>query len=156
MAKQTKKVVKYRKPLNLNLGIIIFTMMFIYIIVCIFLYFTKSHITTYDFKFDMEGTVLKLANYQVLSNLNILEQNNISELVDFCYAPKSGILVYSTDGYENLTMDLVTPEIFSKENYEKKMTHSYDLVGQGDPVYKLITDENWSIILPIEEERALL
>ncbi len=253
MAKQTKKVVKYRKPLNLNLGIIIFTMMFIYIIVCIFSYFTKSHITayevrigslarnniyegiiirkeevvqstnagyinyyareservstgsmvytldesgklndvvnantdentltdedlmnlrgefssfghsftnkdfhsTYDFKFDMEGTVLKLANYQVLSNLNILEQNNITELVDFCYAPKSGILVYNTDGYENLTVDLITPEIFNKENYEKKMTHSYDLIGQGDPVYKLITDENWSIILQIEEERAL-
>ena len=37
----------------------------------------KDFHSTYDFKFDMEGTVLKLANYQVLSNLNILEQNNI-------------------------------------------------------------------------------
>ena len=49
-ATSKNKITKYRKPLNINLGLIIFGSVFVYIIILIFLYFTSSHITGYEVK----------------------------------------------------------------------------------------------------------
>ena len=45
-----RKIRQYRKPLNINLGIIIFGVIFIYIIICVFLYFTEKHVQPYEVK----------------------------------------------------------------------------------------------------------
>lgn len=249
------KITKYRKPLNINLGLIIFGSVFVYIIILIFLYFTSSHITgyevkmgslavnntyrglimrtekiyqaaesgyinyyaredervavgsmvytvdesgklselvnsniesgkalsdedleelknqimtyrngfseksfdsVYDFKFSVEGTVMKLANQNVLSSLDNLTDSSVKDLINFSYSDDSGIIVYSTDGYENVTMDDITQESFNEENYTKNQLHSNSLISTGDPIYKLITSENWSIVVPIDEKRAAL
>ncbi|MCM1027282.1 MAG: hypothetical protein NC432_12675 [Roseburia sp.] len=47
MAKNTK-IKKYRKPLNLNIGMVIFGAIFIYVIVCVIMYFQTSHIVRYE------------------------------------------------------------------------------------------------------------
>ncbi len=112
--------------------------------------------TTYDFKYDIEGTVLKLANYRVLSSLDTLKEANLSDSVQFGYAPESGVLVYSTDGYEDVGIDELTPELMDPLNYEKHQFHSNDLIGADDAAYKLITDEKWSIVIAITEEQAVL
>ncbi len=109
---------------------------------------------TYRFKYDIEGTVLKLANYKVLSSLESLNQANLSDAVQFGHAPESGVLVYSTDGYETLGVDELNEELMNPENYQKHQFHSNDLIGEGDNAYKLITNENWSIVTVIDEERA--
>ena len=109
---------------------------------------------TYRFKYDIEGTVLKLANYKVLSSLDNLNQANLSDSVQFGYAPESGVLVYSTDGYEGLGIDDLNEELMNPENYNKHQFHSNDLIGEGDNTYKLITGENWSLVTIIDEERA--
>lgn len=53
-ANGNNKVVKYRKPLNINIGMVIFAAIFVYIIICIFGYFTQKHITPYVV---MEGSL---------------------------------------------------------------------------------------------------
>ena len=251
--KKPEKITKYRKPININLGLIIFGVLFVYIVVIIISYFQSEHITpyevtngslavnntyvgvalreetvvscdysgyvnyyarenekvsddsmvytvdttgklsemlnentgdessltdedlselkteisdfstsfrpesffdTYDFKFNIEGTVLKLANYKVLSSIDTLAESNLSDSISFGYAPQSGVLVYSTDGYEGVTTETLTPELMDPVDYAKTQFHSNDLIAQGDPAYKLITSENWSIIIEIDEERA--
>ncbi len=42
------KVTRYRKPLNINIGMIIFGVVFVYIIICVFTYFTDKHIVGYE------------------------------------------------------------------------------------------------------------
>lgn len=49
MAKKSK-IKKYRKPLNLNIGMIIFGVIFIYVVVCVIMYFQTSHIVRYEVK----------------------------------------------------------------------------------------------------------
>ena len=98
--------------------------------------------------------MLKLANYKVLSSLDNLNQANLSDSVQFGYAPESGVLVYSTDGYESLGIDDLNEELMNPENYTKHQFHSNDLIGEGDNTYKLITGENWSLVTIIDEERA--
>ncbi|MFQ8980154.1 MAG: HlyD family efflux transporter periplasmic adaptor subunit [Waltera sp.] len=48
MAEQPRKIKKYRKPLNLNIGMLIFGAIFIYVIICVILYFQTDHIVRYE------------------------------------------------------------------------------------------------------------
>ena len=46
----SKKVRQYKKPVTIDLGMIFFGVIFIYIIVCIFMYFTTKHVAGYQVK----------------------------------------------------------------------------------------------------------
>lgn len=45
---QTGKVVKYKKPANINIGIIVFGIIFLYIIINIIIYMNKEHLSIYE------------------------------------------------------------------------------------------------------------
>lgn len=109
---------------------------------------------TYNFKYDIEGTVLKLENFKVLSGIDLINSANYSDAVSFGYAPTSGVLVYAIDGYETLKPSDLNEELMNEENHDNKQFHSGDLISTGDVAFKLITDENWSIVIEIDEERA--
>ncbi len=242
---------KYRRPLNINIGVIIFAVMFIYIVICVIMFFTKDHVNryevrsgslsisnvydgiilreetvvsanssgyvnyfaregehvakgdlvyavdqsgriseilqndsseillsgndlgelktdfvqfahsyrdedfgqTYDFSYDMQGTVLKLSNYNMLNNLQSLGISSGSS-VNFCYAPGSGIVVYNTDGYENMTPEMITEEMITERDGEKEQFVNNTLIGGNDPVYKMITSETWYIVIAVENDRV--
>ena len=253
MAERQNKVKKYRKPLNLNIGMLIFGAIFIYVIICVIMYFQTDHIvryevtegslatnniykgiairkeevvstdtagyvnfyaregervakgdtvyivdetgrlsqeledaslgentlsnqelsefrneivnfmhgyddvtyeSTYDFKYSLKNTVLKLANVNMLQSIENGNNGSAANIVNFCYAPTTGIVAYWTDGYENLTVEGVTQEVFDNKNYEKKQMLGNELMAVGDPVYKLSTEENWSVVIPIDAERG--
>lgn len=253
MAKKNNnsKIVKYRKPVNFNIGMIIFAVIFIYILVCVILFFNTKHIvgyevttgsltisniyegvaireemtvsannpgyvnyfaregshvacgdlvytvdqsgtlvdmmqsgdenimlsdadlnelrtdimtfshnfdetsyaSMYDFKYSLEGTTLKLSNYNMLANMDQIK--NSGNAVNFCYAPVSGTVVYSVDGLEDLQPEEVNESIFDTKEHEKTQLVGNDLIGKDDTVYKMITSEDWSIMIPVPEERAV-
>lgn len=253
MADRNNKITKYRRPLNLNIGMLIFATIFIYIIICVIMYFQTDHVVgysvkegsltsntiykgialrtekiitsndagyvnyfaregeraafgnlvytidetgklsdyiksnesgentlsdadlselkteivsfagnfdshdfsdVYNFKYNVEGTVMKLANYNILENADALNGASETSLINYCYAPDSGIVIYSTDGYESLTLQDMTMEHFDQDTYEKKHLVNNELIAKGDPVYKLSTSEDWSIVIPVEAEFA--
>lgn len=114
----------------------------------------KNFSTVYDFKFNIEGTVLKYANKTLLDNLSELNNRYSNGMVSVCSAPESGIVVYSTDGFETKTAYDVDKSWFDKSQYEKNQLISNTIVGAGDVLYKLSDNEEWSIIIPVERERA--
>lgn len=247
------KITKYRKPLNLNIGMIIFGVVFVYIVIGVFTYFTSEHIvgyevtkgslstnnifkgialreeaiyysksagyinyyaregekvsfdnlvytvdetgklsdyinsealgenalsdedlselkseivgfsntfsndnfsSVYDFKYNVKGTVLKLANINLLENAGNLG-NEGSSLVDYGKAGDDGIVVYSVDGFEEKTPETITTEDFDTKNYTKTPLVSNELIAVNDAVYKLATNDNWTIVIQTEEEKAL-
>ena len=254
LAKKQKKIKKYRKPLNLNIGMLIFGAIFIYVIICVIAYFQTSHIvryevqkgslatnniyrgviirdetvitadaagyvnyfaregervakddlvyiidetgrlndeledislgenslsdrelaefrseivnfmhgydssnyeSTYDFKYSLKNTVLKLANANMLQSISASDgTSGIANIVNYCNAPRTGIVAYWTDGYEDLTAETVTSEVFDEKSYEKNQYVGNELRAVGDAVYKLSTNENWSIVVPIDAERG--
>lgn len=254
LAKKSNKVKKYKKPLNINIGMIIFGVIFIYVIICVVSYFQRSHIvryevkegslatnniyrgviirdetivnteaagyvnyyaregekvaknnlvyiidetgqlsstvadsglgentlsdkelaefrgeivnfmhgfdstnfeSTYDFKYSLKNTVLKLANVNMLQSLEQTDaQTGIANIVKRCSAPIAGIVAYWIDGYEGLTAEAVTEVVFDEKKYEKKQMLGNELVAVGDAVYKLSTNENWSVVIPIDAERG--
>lgn len=102
---------------------------------------------TYDFKYSMQGTVLKLANNALLGNIEALTANNMSGNVNLCYSPNSGIAIYSVDGFEERQPSEIKGSDFDKEHYNKTLLLNNHLVAAGDPVYKLSTSEDWSLVI---------
>ena len=90
----------------------------------------------------------------MLQSIENGNNGSAANIVNFCYAPTTGIVAYWTDGYENLTVEGVTQEVFDNKNYEKKQMLGNELMAVGDPVYKLSTEENWSVVIPIDAERG--
>ncbi len=254
MAAKQKKIKKYRKPLNLNIGMLIFGVIFVYVVICVFMYFQTSHIVryevkegslatnniyrgiiirdetvvnaettgyvnyyacegervaknnlvyiidetgslneqiqdmnlgenslsekelaefkneitnfshgfnrqsfgnVYDFKYSLSNTVVKLANANMLKSIEGMNgSSGMSNAVNLCNAPVTGIVAYWVDGYEHMTPDMVTEEVFDEKAYEKTQMLSNTLAAAGDAVYKLSTNENWSIVVPIDSERG--
>ncbi len=110
--------------------------------------------STYDFKYSLKNTVFKLANANMMENLGSLDSGAGGSIVNYAYAPESGTVAYWTDGYEDLTASDVTAEIFEEKEYEKHPLMSNDLIAVGDAAYKLASDENWSLVIPIEPDRG--
>ncbi len=104
----------------------------------------------YDFHDTMNGNILELSNQTLLSEMEAFAEEEMNAFKRV-YGAKSGIVEYHIDGYETVTPDTITPEMFEKSSYESSNLRSVDLISAGDPVYKLVTDENWSMIIPMEE-----
>lgn len=246
------KIRKYHKPLNLNIGMVIFAVIFIYVCICISMYFKDNHIrpyevregslssenlytgvilreetvvtadaagyvnyyaregeraavgnliytvdetgrlsdylnssdtgdnslsdadlsqlkseivnfshgfspqnfsTAYDFKYTIKGTVLKLASASLLENISDLD-GEFRSTVSLSYTPYTGIVMYWIDGYETLTAQEVNTGTFKNDGYEKKQLISNELVAAGDTVYKICEKESWSLVIPVDENKA--
>ncbi len=112
--------------------------------------------TTYDFKNSVQGTITRLANEAFIESIqNINANNEMAALVNLERSKKSGIVEYWTDGYENFTSDMVSLDDFDTKNYKKKYLLSNELIAEGQVIYKLCVSEEWSVVLPMEETKAL-
>ena len=253
MADNRNKITKYRKPINLNIGMMVFAVILVYVVICVIMYFRTDHIVRYSvqegsltsnsiykgialrteqvvtgqdagyvnyfaregertavgdlvytvdetgrlsdyinagsngenslsdsdlaelrtditafmhgfdqryfdevykFRHNMESTAIKLANYNILENADALNDASGTVIINYRYAANSGIVLYSTDGYENLKLEDMTAELFDEETYERNYLVNNGLVAAGDPVYKLSTDEDWSVVIQVEKELA--
>lgn len=66
----------------------------------------------------------------------------------------TGIILYSIDGYEQITTENFVASNFDMANYNRKNLESSTQVKTLDPVYKRVNSENWNIVLPISDDLA--
>lgn len=118
-------------------------------------YDSAYYSSVYDFKNSLKNTVLKLANVNMLANISEMNGGAVN-IINYSYAPYTGIVSYWVDGYEDLRPQDVTAEILDPKNsnYEKKQMLSNSLMALNDPVYKLCTSENWSLVIPMDPVRG--
>lgn len=118
---------------------------------------TTNFDNTYNFKYNLKGTVMRLANAGMMQNINDINSGSeLVNMVDFCRSSITGIVTYWTDGYEKLTPEMVSADMFDDKKYEKNQLLGVELITRGDAVYKLATDENWSLVIPVEDEMGAL
>ena len=110
--------------------------------------------SVYDFKYDIQGSVIKLVNLDMYQGMETLSQSSLNGMVNMCAAGKTGYIVYNTDGYEKKTVEQLTAQDFEQANYEKKRISNNDLIEANSTVAKLITEEEWSLVIQVDEERA--
>lgn len=250
--KKSISIKKFKKKRELNLGIFLFAIVFIYLVVTVILYFTRGSISVYEvregsivrdnsytgFIIRQETTVnaeesgyvsyfqngnskikagtniyaisqepldtesvsdeeensgriseevqsaiaLQLQNfnenydsndftsvYSLKNEISSALQNAYSETrmehlgaviaassldVNTYRSTQDGIIAFTVDGYESLTKDTFLAENFDNTAYESTTLADQMKISKGDPVYRLITSEDWSVILPLEKETA--
>lgn len=69
-------------------------------------------------------------------------------------AAGDGVIQYYTDGYEGVTLQNVTKDMIQKTTYEKKSFTNNSEVQAGNPVYKLITDDKWMVVISLDDKTA--
>ena len=66
----------------------------------------------------------------------------------------SGIITYYKDGYENFDIHNFKASDINKSNYKKATLKTGEIINSGDPVYKLITSENWYLIAELSDKQV--
>ncbi len=122
-------------------------------------YFDYSNYSEiYNFRYDIENAVLELTNEALIEQLTSLdnESTNVSTYKKV-NTTESGIITYYKDGYENFNINHFKASDVDKDNYKKTTLKTGEIINAGDPVYKLITSENWYLVAPLTktEKRAL-
>ena len=75
-------------------------------------YDSSRYGSTYDCKYNLKNSVMKLANANMLSNIHSIGENGGFSGVNYAYSPATGIVSYWIDGYEELTPSDVTQDLF--------------------------------------------
>lgn len=114
-------------------------------------YSDENFYQVYAFQYDMEAALMETINENVLAGLN--DNNNRSGLHVY-RAPEPGVVVYNTDGLENVNLENFTEDIFDKSAYTKNNLMAREQVNAGDAAFKLITSEIWDLLVPIDEQLA--
>lgn len=251
---KNKKVVRYRKPFNINIGVIIFIIIFIYLMFNVFAYMTTTHISVYEVEqgtmaennvyrglilrdeqvyysdysgslnyyvkeaskvsynnlvcsVDENGDVARKiseasqdasaldsgdlaeieenisdfqSSYNALSFYNVysfkenmdsllneaLSLKALNSIADYAASAQAGntfhqitadapgIVVYYADGYEGVDVSSYNAAMFDESTYSRTSSQNTRSINAGEPLYKLIKNEYWNIVLPISENLA--
>lgn len=119
-------------------------------------YFDYSNFSdVYNFRYDIENAVLELTNEALIEQLTSLDDSttNVSTYKKVS-TKEAGIITYYEDGYENFNIDSFKASDVNKANYKKTTLKTGEIINAGDPVYKLITSENWYLVAPLSEKEV--
>lgn len=119
-------------------------------------YFDYSDFSdVYNFRYDIENAVLELTNETLIDQLTSLDSNDTNAATyKKVNTSEAGIVTYYQDGYEDFNIDSFKASDINKNTYEKKTLKTGEIINAGDPVYKLITSEEWYLIAPVSEKEA--
>ena len=99
--------------------------------------------------YRLGNIVNRIISSQHISSIQTEKSGNIR----FMTAPEYGTVSYTIDGMESLKPEDITYESFNHADYEKTQISAGSMVSQSDPAYKLITSDNWKIIIDPNESQ---
>lgn len=117
-------------------------------------YQDSNYQSVYNFKYDMDNAVLEIVNDSMLAKLQtVLEEKGTGNSLKVMKSKSSGIITYSIDNYETLSIDSVTADNFKTDDYTRTQLRTMDLIEKGSPVYKIVKSDDWSILIPLKKEQ---
>lgn len=118
-------------------------------------YSDETFDNVYGTKYSLEAMVLEYVNFNTLDSQGQMADQLGSDFRQIA-APVSGIVSYGIDKYEPLDPSQVNESVFDRSQYTKAITRAGQWVEPGTPIYKVITDDNWSVVFQVSEEDGVL
>ncbi len=116
-------------------------------------YDNSNYLASYDLKYNLNNASLDIMNEQRQSFLREQESSSDNTYFEIVNSVSSGIITYYTDELEGLSAGDIKYEHFELENYNKISLRKNEIYEANAPVYKIVTDNTWDIIIPINEEQ---
>lgn len=105
---------------------------------------TDNYSVVYRFKENTQNSVQDILNSSLISDV---KDAGLSE--GTVKSGESGIITYSRDDFENVNLNNISTDMFNIEKYKKTNLRTTDKITRNTPVYKMITSDNWELILPL-------
>lgn len=115
-------------------------------------YDNQNFSEVYDFKRILESKVMESVHLKLLNTAT--QSVDTSALVNIYKSASDGVLSYNIDGMENLTLESITPENLDSSKYQSTDLKQQTLVNPSEPMYKLITEDDWSVVVEMDKELA--
>lgn len=109
---------------------------------------------TYALKSDIQDTLQNITNQSKIDQLNEKMANAETADLSLYTAEDDGIIVYSIDQMEGLTLPDIKKSTFLKKNYKKQELQNNEELKADSPVYKLVTGETWTLVVELSDETA--
>lgn len=113
-------------------------------------YSSVSYQNVYNFKADAQTALIEMLSKNTLDSA----QQGTGSGLNLIPCDKDGIIVYSIDGMEDMTTEDITAASFNVMNYSRQNLRMKEEIKAKDPVYKMITSEEWSMIIPLDKKTA--
>lgn len=111
-----------------------------------------NYLKTYSFKNELEAQVEQLYTVSAMEAMgDSLDTAIAAGSFNIYNSPTPGLVVYSTDGMEDLTTDTFTAESFDTSNYSTVNLKAQESIVAGQAVYKLITSDHWNLVLEVDK-----
>lgn len=105
----------------------------------------------YTLKNDINSVLESKSSKNKQAQLSDMKKN-LGDSLKIHRAKNDGIVIYSTDNYESITIDKITEDILNKKKYEVTEITDNSQIKSGSPAYKLITSDKWSIVINLKNE----
>ena len=116
-------------------------------------YNSNEYLKTYSFKTNLDNDLQQLFDESILSSYETDIQNALANGTYFTYySPTTGVVVYQTDGYESVTLEDFSSDLFDSGNVTPVNLRNNESVLGGEAVFKLITSDNWNLVMPIDSD----
>lgn len=117
-------------------------------------YNTQKFSNVYSVKNEISTTLQNASNHSKTAQLDAAiasESSGVKIYQSVC----DGVVSFSLDGYEALTEEQIDETYFDYSQYT--VTHLSDQmkISHGEPVYKIITNEEWNVYIQLTKEKAM-
>ena len=104
-------------------------------------------------KYDAKNVVFDRNNGSLYSDLKkAMTSSGKDKNFTKVTAKKSGIVAYTMDGYEKTKKEEISTELFDEYgSITRRQLQSEGPIKAGAPVYKLITSNDWSIVVKLDD-----
>ena len=117
-------------------------------------YTDSNYDSIYDFKYALDNSIMEITNDSVISQVDEwIAKGSSNYSFNQVKATESGVVSYCYDGMESISLDTINPDLFQDSENDMKQIRSSDLYEAGSPSYRLITDENWNLVVALNDEQ---
>lgn len=115
--------------------------------------YSKQYSLIYSFQEEISGMIRQLSDSNLFAQLQtLMEQTGVSASIQTISSYQSGIISYHVDSLDGLTEEQVTTATFDMENFTEGSVRVSGASERDSKVYKLITSDVWSLVVPVSEE----
>ena len=124
--------------------------------------FTKNYSTSefyniYDYREDVSSKIYEFQNNDIAEQLDtFIEETDSTNLFHIIDADKTGVVSYVIDGYETSTENILSDKLFDTSEYKSTNLQNAELINMDDVAYKLVTDDEWCIYIPFNENETVI
>jgi len=112
----------------------------------------NDYTTILDLKYGIESRLLSIMMLADDESLGIPGMDQA--LLHVVSAPDAGLVEYTVDGMEYFDPASVTAEVFDQVMHKPETTVSGSFVSRGEPLFKQVVSDTWSMIIPLNSSQA--